>query len=125
MNNCQGVGTDIIEIERFEKTLKRSPKITEKLFSPKENSYCLSKGKNKALHLAGRFAAKEAIVKALGEGFGREISFLDLEILNNKKGQPEVFLSEKLKKRFPKIKVLISISHSKTAAIAVAFASAI
>ena len=122
MNNFQGVGTDIIEIERFEKTLQRSPKITEKLFSPKENSYCQSKGKNKVLHLAGRFAAKEAIVKALGEGFGRTISFLDLEILNNKKGQPIVFFSEKLKKKFPKIKVLISISHSKTVAVAFALA---
>lgn len=122
MNNFQGVGTDIIEIERFEKTLERTPQITEKLFSAKENSYCQSKGKNKVLHLAGRFAAKEAIVKALGEGFGREISFLDLEILNNEKGQPEVFFSEKLKQKFPNTKVLISISHSKTVAVAFALA---
>lgn len=119
MNNPRGIGTDIIEIERFQKAFQRTPQIADKLFSEKEKSYCLSKGKNAILHMAGRFAAKEAIAKALGTGFGKELSFLDLEIINNEKGQPEVFLSEKFKQKFQG-KILISISHSETVAAAFA-----
>ena len=121
-NNLLGIGTDIIEIERFEKTVKRTPQVLDKLFTKKEQKYCLSKGKNKILHFAGRFTAKEAIVKALGTGFGRKISFLDLEIINNHTGQPTVLFSDKLKKYFPNIEILLSISHSKTVAVASALA---
>lgn len=119
-NFPQGLGIDIIEIERFQKTLKRSPQIIKKLFTAQEIRYCSSQGKNKILHFAGRFAAKEALAKALGTGFGKRLGFLDIEILNSKSGRPEASLSKKLKQQFPKAKILISISHSKTAAAACA-----
>ncbi len=123
MNNFpQGLGIDVIEIERFKNTLKRTPRIVDKLFTAREMAYCKSKGKNQILHLAGRFAVKEAIAKALLQGFGRNMSFLDLEIINQKAGDPIVKLSTKLQKKFPKFKILISISHSKTVATACAFA---
>ena len=122
MSKFLGLGTDIIEIARFQKSIKRSPRMLERLFTEKELAYCQSKGKNQILHLAGRFTAKEAIAKALGNGFGKKISFLDLEILNDKTGKPTVCFSKKLKNNFPKAKILVSISHSKTVATATALA---
>lgn len=71
-------------------------------------------------HFAGRFAAKEAIAKALGTGFGAEVAWHDIEILGNELGKPEVYLSEAAKKRFKNPRILVSISHSTSHATAVA-----
>ncbi|MFA5250842.1 MAG: holo-ACP synthase [Parachlamydiales bacterium] len=120
MNN-PGLGTDILEIRRLQEALKRTPKMQERLFSEKELKYCLSYGPAAIVHLAGRFAAKEAVAKALGVGFGKELSFLDLEILNDEKGRPVVFLSPRAQKKFTR-KISLSISHSKTMALAFALA---
>lgn len=113
MGDILGLGTDLLELERFRESIKEhGDHLLNRLFTEKEISYC-KKFKDSAPHFAGRFAAKEAIVKALGTGFGKAASFHDIEILNEESGKPMVFLSEKLKSALPSPTILISISHSK------------
>jgi holo-[acyl-carrier protein] synthase len=116
----KGIGNDIIEIERIKQAILRyGDKFLDKLYTSKEKAYCLTHRESHR-HFAGRFAAKESILKALGTGLRDEISWLDIEILNDAYGKPYVHLSEKLKARFSFPKVHISISHSKDFATAVA-----
>ena len=116
----QGLGNDILEIARLRRVIEAHEKrALNRLFTPKEQLYCL-KYKDPIPHLAGRFAAKEAIAKALGYGIGKLISWKDIEILNNAQGKPEVFLSPALKTRFNSPTILLSISHCRNYATAVA-----
>jgi len=116
----KGVGNDIIEISRIQNVIKRHGKrFLDKVFTQKEQQYCL-KHKESERHFAGRFAAKEAIVKALGCGLKEGISWLDFEILNDAAGKPILHLSPLIQKRFNNPEVLLSISHCKSYATAVA-----
>jgi holo-[acyl-carrier protein] synthase len=109
----KGIGNDIIEIERIRKSFDlHGFRFLAKLFSIEEQDYCL-KHQDPIPHLAARFSAKEAIVKALGTGFGKHASWLDMEIVNNSLGKPEVFFSDTLKKNLNDPLVLVSISHCK------------
>lgn len=92
----KGLGTDIIEIERIRNAYNRFGKrFLDRIFTAKEQVYC-KKYKDPSAHLAARFAAKEAVAKALGTGFQNNFSFLDIEILNDDLGKPLVYLSDKL-----------------------------
>lgn len=116
----RGIGNDIIEIDRIRKAFEEhGDKFLERLLTKQEQVYCLQH-KDPALRLAGRFAAKEAVAKALGCGIGKEASWLDIEIVNDAKGKPEVFLSKKIEERFSHPKILLSLSHCKFYAAAVA-----
>jgi holo-[acyl-carrier protein] synthase len=109
-----GIGNDILEIERVREAIaEHGDRFLNRLFTPKERAYC-SQHADAAPFYAGRFSVKEAIVKALGSGFGEQAAFLDMEIINNELGKPEVFFSEQLKKRFDNPHVLISISHCRS-----------
>jgi holo-[acyl-carrier protein] synthase len=111
-----GLGTDIIEIDRIQEALdKYGMRFLNKMFTEAEQAYCL-KHSQPARHLAGRFAAKEAVVKALGSGFRDGISFLDIEVVNDEQGKPHVRFSPKLQH----YTVLLSISHCKQYATATA-----
>lgn len=106
-----GVGNDIVEIERIKTNLERyKTRFLNRVFTAHEQYYCL-KRKEPALHFAGRFAAKEAIVKALGIGFSQGLTWLDVEIKNDVNGKPFVEFSPKLKELFGSPQILISISH--------------
>ncbi|MBC5630355.1 holo-ACP synthase [Clostridium sp. NSJ-6] len=113
-----GVGTDIIEIERIKKAIERTPKFLEKTFTGKEIELFKSKAM-KAESIAGNFAAKEAISKAIGRGF-RGFAFNDLEVLRDELGKPIVNISDKVKEflEYEEVIFHISISHNKTCAIA-------
>jgi holo-[acyl-carrier protein] synthase len=114
----EALGIDIIEVNRIKKALERwGKRFLERVYTPKELAYCLKKRYPEG-SLAGRFAAKEAVMKALGTGLSSGVSWKDIEIVNNKKGKPEVFLYGKIKKILGKGKILISISHTKEDAIA-------
>lgn len=116
----QGLGTDIIEIDRIATSIDRhGKKFLDRLFTSQEQEYC-KKFREPARHFAGRFAAKEAIVKALGTGFGEKIGWLDIEIVSHKSGKPMVSLSPQVLKEFNSPRVMVSISHSKDYANAVA-----
>lgn len=119
-NNLRGLGNDIIEIDRIRQSIERHGQhFLDRLFTPQEQEYCY-KFKDPAPHFAGRFAAKEAIVKALGTGFGSEISWHDIEILGDERSKPIVTFSDAAKSRFHNPHVLVSISHCTTHATAVA-----
>ena len=122
MQNIQGIGSDIVEIERIKQAIERQGKaFLEKIFSKMELEYC-QKFKEPFSHYAGKFAAKEAIVKSFQTGFGSSILWSDIEVLNNpKSGAPYVKLSNKILDKFGSdSKVMITISHSKDNAIAFA-----
>lgn len=116
----KGVGIDIIEIERVKKSLERHGNhFLNRLFTVKEQDYCL-KFKDPGPHLAGRFAAKEAIVKAFGVGFGSQVHWHDIEILEDERGKPIAHFSKQVKENFQNPTMMVSISHSETNATAVA-----
>ena len=109
-----GIGNDILEIERVREAIDaQGDRFIEKLFTKREQAYC-KKHSDSMPHYAARFSAKEAIVKALGTGFGEMAAFHDIEIINNDLGKPEVFFSDALNGRFNNPVVLLSISHCKS-----------
>ena len=116
----KGLGTDIIEIERVRKSIDRhGESFINKLFTKGEQNYC-NRFKNPLQSFSGRFAAKEAIAKALGTGFGKTLSFKDIEILKEENGKPIVRLSEKAQAQFENPDIFLSISHTEHYATAVA-----
>lgn len=111
-------GTDIIEVKRIEKSIKRlGEKFLNKIFTPAEISYCNSKGKMKYQHFAARFAGKEAIFKAISELLENkyEITWTDVEIIPGENKKPKVYF---LKDKYPISQIDISLSHLKDYAIA-------
>ncbi len=116
----QGIGTDILEIDRFRKAVDRyGDRFLTRLFTSKERAHC-AQYKDPIPRFAVRFAAKEAVVKALGVGFGKDLSFQDIEILNDTSGKPHVFLSPTASAHFGHPSFLLSLSHSRNYATAVA-----
>ncbi len=108
----RGLGIDILEIKRFNSFRKnRNSRFLLNNYSKKEIDYCFS-FKNPAPHLAGAFAAKEAVFKTLGRN---DIVFSSIEIRRNKNGKPEVWIKNRRQKL-----ILISISHTTKIAIAIA-----
>ena len=109
-------GTDIIEIERIKKSIeKHEDKFKENLYTEKEVEYCESRKAQKYQHYAARFAAKEAIFKAISKVLSENYSFKDFEIINDENGKPEVFL----KSQIDEIENIdISISHCRDYAVA-------
>lgn len=119
-NLIRGLGNDIIEIDRMRQSMERhGMHFLNRLFTQREQDYCY-KFKDPAPHFAGRFAAKEAIAKAFGTGFGAQLSWMDIEVLSNDLGKPVVLLSLETQKRFENPQILVSISHSALYATAVA-----
>ncbi len=116
-----GLGNDIIEIKRIKEAYEEHKEaFLNRLYTEKEQEYCMEQENNPFPRLAGRFAAKEAIVKALGCGFGSEVSWKDIEIIPDENGKPEVHLSDELSCRFDHPILLVTISHCKEYATAVA-----
>ncbi|AEB75092.1 holo-ACP synthase [Clostridium botulinum] len=116
-----GIGTDIVEIERIQKAINRNPNFITKLFTKNEIEYFKSRNMRPEF-VAGRFAAKEAVSKALGTGF-RGFEFKDIEIENNILGKPMVNLkgkAKKIDKKWGNYKIHLSISHGRENAIAYA-----
>ena len=107
------VGTDIIEIERIKKAVQNE-KFIKHVYTENEIKYCESKKVQKYQSYAGKFAAKEAIYKALSERIKTNYKWTDFEILNDEKGRP--FVNLKLKINNLK-KIELSISHCKEYAI--------
>ena len=109
-----GIGTDIIEIDRIKKAIINTPKFLDKLFTERElKQFNLDNPRIESI--AGNFAVKEAVSKALGTGM-REIGFKDIEVLRDNLGKPFIEVSDKVIKE-EKYNFHVSISHNKTSAI--------
>ncbi|MDR3330919.1 MAG: holo-ACP synthase [Endomicrobium sp.] len=106
------IGVDIEEVEKFNKYIKNKEYL-ERIFAMEEILYSFSK-KNTTQHLAVRFAAKEAVLKAL-RSKNKKIIIVDISVKNNKDGKPEIYIKNKKYKNID-----ISLSHTKRYAIAVA-----
>jgi holo-[acyl-carrier protein] synthase len=116
-----GIGTDLIEVERLEALAERGDSYLEKVFTPAEIEYCQNHGR-KAEHLAVRFAAKEAFLKALGTGLRDGLSFTDIEVQNDDLGKPSLLLTGKARECVEGLgirQVFVSLSHIKAVAMAV------
>ena len=116
-----GCGIDLVKIERIEKIIKKwGNNFTSRVFTLLEREYCEKKKGNKYQSYAGKFAAKEALLKALGLGL-KEANWKEIEIKNDELGQPIIDTSGKLKKIVSGkgvCKYFISISHTKDYAVA-------
>lgn len=116
----RGIGIDIIEVARIEANIhKYGQKFLDKVFTEEEQKYCQS-FRQSSKNFAGRFAAKEAVVKALGTGLTGGLSWTDLAILNNEQGKPYLALTDTFKKHFKNPLIHISISHCQEYATATA-----
>lgn len=117
-----GMGVDLIEIERVKQAhLKHGQRFIDRLYTPSEASYCLRK-KDPYPSLAGRFAAKEAVIKAFGHGFGGRWKWIHIEVVRELSGKPNLRFTgilEKLRLERKIKKVHLSIAHSKRDATAV------
>ena len=87
-----GIGVDMVEIARMEKVLARRPNFAKRVFTTEECAYC-DRMARPAQHYAARFAAREAVLKALGTGFSRGIGFADVYVVRNEAGQPQAMLT--------------------------------
>jgi len=110
-----GIGTDIIEIERIARLIEKSPRFAERVFTKAELDYCLSK-RSRSAHLAARFAAKEAVAKAIG----RPLSWQDVELANGTNGRPVIRLFGEASRAAQGCRVMVTLSHSRNYATATA-----
>ncbi|MCL4137574.1 UNVERIFIED_CONTAM: hypothetical protein GTU68_025354 [Idotea baltica] len=120
-----GLGTDIVEIERIGEMIERHGELfLQRVYTEREIVYC-QKRKECFQHYAGRWAAKEAVMKTLGTGFTKGVGWQDIEIVNIKSGKPIVELSGGAK-NVAGLRgiddVLITISHCRSYATATAIA---
>lgn len=118
-------GIDIVENERFAKLLDRHPdRARRRLFTERELAYASGK-KREVEHLAARFAAKEAVLKALGTGWADGLAWTDVEVTRADTGQPGVVLHDLAAELASKMGItswLLSLSHTERYAIASAIA---
>lgn len=124
MQGQVGLGLDVVKIERMRNILERTPSFAQRIYSDQEQAYCNSKAVP-AIHYATRFAAKEAVLKALGTGFAEGIGPRDIEVRRNSKGRPYVVLSGRAKEIAAELGVNelpISLSYTHEEAVACAMA---
>lgn len=117
----RGMGVDIVEVYRMRDAVSKwGDNFLNKIFTPREIKYANSR-RFSSQHLAARFAAKEAVVKAFGEPRKSPFKWTDVEILNDKEGKPVAEFHNdalRLKKRKKINAIMISMSHSKNYAVA-------
>ena len=116
-----GCGIDVVELPRFKQAMKRGGRrFLERVFTLREQAYAKSHKRTMLLHLAGRFAAKEAVIKAVSQiDPARTLAMNQIEIKNDRWGRPHIILHDSHSK---KLKVHISLSHVNSVAVASAIA---
>lgn len=116
-----GLGVDIAEVERIKGAIERhGHTFLRRVYTPKEVEYC-ERFKNKFERYAGRFAAKEAAMKALGTGWARGVRWVDVEVVREKGGRPSIQLAgeaAKVAERLGVKHIALSITHTGTQALA-------
>jgi holo-[acyl-carrier protein] synthase len=114
-----GTGVDLAEVDRIQAALQ-DPRIgrrfRDRVFTEKEIAYCEKKRRGKYESYAGRFAAKEAVMKALGRGWGAKVRWLDIEVVRARSGKPDIALHEKTARLADQLGIrrwALSITHTK------------
>jgi len=117
-----GIGIDLVEISRLERALCRwGDRLTQRLFTPEEWESCASKARQREWS-AGRLAAKEAFLKALGTGLAHGIRWRDVEILRGESGEPRIRLAGRAQEIFEEMRMTrawLSLSHQGGFSVAV------
>ncbi len=111
----------MIEVYRIRDSIARTPRFAERVFTPDERAYCESKGKAADQSFAARFAAKEALFKALRTGWRGKLKWQDVEVVNDDHGAPSFKITgeaERLMKEGGVKRIHLSISHTADQAIA-------
>lgn len=116
-------GVDIVEVGRIKKLVDKylNDESLERIFHKDEIAYCTSKGRADMQSFAARFAAKEAVAKALGTGFGEKCLWNEICVLNDSNGAPTIQLSGATKETFEEqkgIELSLSVSHCEEYAVA-------
>lgn len=112
MGIIKGIGIDIVEVQRIQEILEKQDKyFTEKIFSDMEITYCRTRNKP-YIHFAARFAAKEAVAKAMRTGWSGEFRWKDVEVVNDQSGAPHIILCREVKKALEECDIHLSISHT-------------
>ncbi len=118
-----GLGTDIVDVERIAKMIAdHGDHFLARVFTPTEIAHCQHR-RESAPHYAGRWAAKEAVMKVLGTGFTSEVGWTEIEVQSKPTGQPFVVLhgsTQDVANRLGISEILITISHTKSYATATA-----
>jgi holo-[acyl-carrier protein] synthase len=108
-------GIDIVEVYRIAETMTRTPRFAERVFTAREREYCDAKGAAAAQSYAGRFAAKEAFLKALKTGWRGKIGWQEIEVVNDGDGVPSLVVSGEAARLVEQLEVgymHLSISHT-------------
>ncbi|MGE0156865.1 MAG: holo-[acyl-carrier-protein] synthase [Geobacter sp.] len=117
-----GTGIDTVEVARFQRFLDQgNQRLLDRLFSPQEQEYCRAK-KQAAACYAARFAAKEAFLKALGTGLRDGISWIEIEVVNDPLGKPELNLTGSAQQQLDQRggnRAHLSLSHDGGQAVAI------
>lgn len=114
----RGIGVDIIEIDRIQRSVESvGEHFLQKVYTPAEIQYCDSKA-HRFQHYAARFAAKEALSKALSTGWAGEFRWKDVEVTNDPSGQPRITLHGSLHAHLAGAAVMLSMSHSESHVVA-------
>lgn len=113
-----GLGIDLVEVGRIKRAHERwGERFLNRVFTADERAYCMKKALPEQ-SLAARFAAKEAVLKAIGTGLSGGTRWTEVEVVNRKSGKPEVRLGERITRRIGNRKILLTISHTRELAIA-------
>jgi len=112
------VGVDLAEVERIRKALedpRTGKRFRQRVFTEKEIQYCEKKHRGRYQSYAGRFAAKEAVMKALGRGWGATVRWLDIEVVRASSGKPDVVLHDRTARLAAELGIrrwALSITHT-------------
>ena len=116
-----GIGVDLCEVERIEAAIARyGERFLTRLYTPAERAYCESKP-SRMERFAGRFAAKEAAMKAIGTGWSRGVAWRDFEVSRLGSGQPVIVFhgaAKAIAARLGVTRALVSITHTRSLAMA-------
>ena len=122
MKMIQGIGTDLVEVSRIERILKKwGDRFLQRIYTTDEIEYCRNKA-FPATHFAARFAAKESFLKSLGIGLGMGVKLREIEVSNNELGSPVLKMNKKIGKILDSLGVNVvhvSMTHTREHAHAI------
>lgn len=120
MGTIQGIGVDVVDVKRMKVALDTwGPGLIRKMFTDTEIAYCRSKKKPHE-HFTARFAAKEAVSKAMETGWSGKFRWRDVEVVNDASGAPKVILHDFVAEQLSQCRVHVSLSHTENTVVAFA-----
>ena len=118
MSKILGIGVDVVDVDRMKDVLEKQGKVfLDKVFSDMEVTYCKTR-KKPYIHFGARFAAKEAVAKAMRTGWSGAFHWRDIEVVNDQSGAPHILLSRDVAKALEQCSVHLSLSHTDNTIVA-------